>query len=79
MPVTYPLATPDLKFDVAAPAGWSYVAGDTVIGNLIRHTPIVAPEATIILTLIGRVKTKITKRSNNSTHALPQRGDSGKI
>ncbi len=69
MPVTSPLATPDLKFDVAAPEGWSYSAGDTIIGNLIRHTPIVTPEATIVLTLIGRIKTKITKSTNSSrTH-----------
>lgn len=69
MPATSPLATPDLKFDVAAPAGWSYSAGDTIIGCLIRHTPIVTPEATIVLTLIGRIKTKITNRTNSAqTH-----------
>lgn len=62
--------SPDFKFDVAAPAGWFYAAGDKIIGSLIRHTPIVTPEATITLSLLGRIKTKITEsKSNNSrTH-----------
>lgn len=67
MPVTNRKSSPDLKFDVAAPAGWSYAAGDTIIGNLIRHAPIITPEATITLTLIGRIKTKITESKSNDS------------
>ncbi|KAJ5896814.1 uncharacterized protein N7473_006213 [Penicillium subrubescens] len=67
MPVTIRKSSPDLKFDVAAPAGWSYAAGDTIIGNLIRHTPIITPEAAITLTLIGRMKTKITESKSNDS------------
>jgi hypothetical protein len=67
MPVTIRKSSPDLKFDVAAPAGWSYAAGDTIIGNLIRHTPIITPEAVITLTLIGRIKTKITESKSNDS------------
>jgi hypothetical protein len=70
MPITSRKGSPDLKFDIAAPCGWSYAAGDTIIGSLVRHTPIVTPEATITLSLLGRIKTKITEsKSNNSrTH-----------
>jgi hypothetical protein len=67
MPVTNRKSSPDLKFDVAAPAGWSYAAGDTIIGNLIRHTPIITPEAKITLTLIGRIKTKISESKSNDS------------
>ncbi|KAF3392453.1 hypothetical protein F1880_008653 [Penicillium rolfsii] len=68
MPVTYKKSSPDLKFDVAAPAGWSYAAGDRIIGHLFRHAPIITPEATINLSLIGRIKTKITETKSNNSH-----------
>lgn len=68
MPLTIRKVSPDLKFDVAAPAGWCYAAGDTIIGNLVRHTPIVSPEATITLSLVGRIKTKITESKTNNRH-----------
>lgn len=44
----------DLKFDVAAPAGWEYAPGDTIIGHLMRKSPLVTPECTVIVWLAGR-------------------------
>ncbi|KAF9895249.1 hypothetical protein FE257_000151 [Aspergillus nanangensis] len=56
----------DLKFDIAAPPRWSYAAGDTIIGNLVRHSPVVSPEATVQIVLTGRAKVKITESTGNS-------------
>ncbi|KAJ5109139.1 hypothetical protein N7456_005814 [Penicillium angulare] len=49
----------DLKFDIAAPPGWSYDAGDTIIGNLMRYTPISTTQATVELALVGRTEAKV--------------------
>lgn len=54
------------KFDIASPSLWSYAPGDTIIGHLVRKTPIVTPEATITLSLIGRAKVKLVFSSQNS-------------
>ncbi|KAJ5094084.1 hypothetical protein N7456_009945 [Penicillium angulare] len=51
----------DLKFDVAAPTGWAFAAGDTIIGNLVRSAEIVAPEATVKIDLIGRIRSQMTE------------------
>jgi hypothetical protein len=59
-------SSPDLKFDVAAPRGWSYAAGDTIIGNLVRHNPVVTPDAEITLVLTGRIKSKVVKSNGNN-------------
>ncbi|KAJ5336109.1 uncharacterized protein N7506_004131 [Penicillium brevicompactum] len=58
--------SPNLKFDIAAPRGWSYALGDTIIGNVVRHSPIVASEAELTVTLSGRVKTKVCRYENSS-------------
>ncbi|KAJ5131965.1 hypothetical protein N7448_006123 [Penicillium atrosanguineum] len=52
-----------LKISLAAPQGWSYIAGDAVIGIVSRHAPTVTSEATVKLALRGRVKTQVTKGS----------------
>jgi hypothetical protein len=57
----------DLKFDVAAPQGWSYAPGDTIIGNLVRHNPVVAHEAEVKIKLIGRIKSKVVRSKGNGT------------
>lgn len=49
----------DLKFDIAAPPGWSYAPGDTIIGSILRQNPVVAPEATVTLQLNGRIESKV--------------------
>ncbi|KAJ6125007.1 hypothetical protein N7471_012324 [Penicillium samsonianum] len=51
-----------LKFDVAAPTGWSFTPGDTIIGNLVRRAHIVTSEATVTLTLSGRIHSQLTPR-----------------
>jgi hypothetical protein len=52
-----------LKISLAAPHGWSYIAGDTVIGMVSRHEPTITSEATVKLALRGRMKTQVTKGS----------------
>lgn len=56
---TVELGDNDLQISLAAPPDWTYAAGDTVIGTLVRRSPITAPDATLTLSLNGRVKTKI--------------------
>ena len=55
----------NLKFDVAAPPGWEYAPGDTIIGHLIRHVPTVTPEATLVVWLEGEMSTGIEEYGNN--------------
>ncbi|KAJ5808295.1 hypothetical protein N7474_009564 [Penicillium riverlandense] len=68
MPHHAPAGNYYLKFDLAAPEGWTYAPGDTIIGNLVRKTQIVTPEAVITLSFTGRVKVKITHAAGNSKH-----------
>lgn len=65
MPRTQNIGSHLLQIDVASPPSWTFAAGDTIIGTVIRRSPIVTPEATVTLTLIGRVKTKITVKRNS--------------
>ncbi|KAB8239132.1 uncharacterized protein BDW43DRAFT_73336 [Aspergillus alliaceus] len=65
MPRTATIGSANIKIDLASPPGWTYVGGDTVIGNVVRRSHIVAPEATVTLALVGRVKTKISVKRNN--------------
>ncbi|KAJ5386065.1 hypothetical protein N7509_008606 [Penicillium cosmopolitanum] len=64
----------DLKFDVAAPAGWEYAPGDTIIGHLMRKSPLVTPECTVSVWLAGRVRTKIW-RDKDSRYGPDVYGD----
>ncbi|RAO66592.1 uncharacterized protein BHQ10_002604 [Talaromyces amestolkiae] len=65
MPRTEITGGPSLQIDVAKPPSWTFTHGDTVIGTVIRRTPIVAPSATVTITLFGRTKTKITVKKSN--------------
>lgn len=58
-----------LNIDLAAPPGWSYAAGDTIIGSVVRHTPVVSAEATVTLLLTGRTKTKVSKPNTNGSRS----------
>lgn len=49
-----------LIFDIAAPPGWSFTPGDTIIGNLVRRAHIITSEATVTLTLSSRIHTQLT-------------------
>ncbi|KAH8692319.1 hypothetical protein BGW36DRAFT_303750 [Talaromyces proteolyticus] len=76
MPRTEKIGSASLQIDVASPPSWTFAAGDTIIGTVIRLSPIVAPEATVTIDLIGRVKTKISVRKNtgNGTRTEHYRG-----
>ncbi|KAJ5087115.1 hypothetical protein NUU61_008422 [Penicillium alfredii] len=62
------------QIDLAAPPGWTYAAGDTIIGTLARRLPIVTPDASVTLVLIGQVRSKITasRNQNHPSHYLAQ-------
>lgn len=49
-----------LRIDLAAPPGWTYAAGDTIIGHVVRHSSILSPDAIVAISLVGRVKTKFS-------------------
>ncbi|KAJ5500973.1 hypothetical protein N7527_012094 [Penicillium freii] len=50
---------PNLNISIAAPPIWTYAAGDTIIGSVNRDSHIVAPDAKISLTLIGRTRARL--------------------
>lgn len=66
MPRTTTKSSPDLKISLAAPPNWTFAPGDTVIGTVVRHLPIVSPSATVSIWMMGRVKTKIQERNSSS-------------
>ena len=68
MPQTLASGSAGFKFDLAAPPNWAFAPGDTIIGNIVRHMPIVTPEAVVSISLTGRVKSKIVKSSGQSKH-----------
>lgn len=59
MPRTCQTGNANLRIDLAAPPNWTYGPGAEIIGNVARDSPVVSPEASLTLTLNGRVKTKI--------------------
>ncbi|KAJ5099583.1 hypothetical protein N7532_006584 [Penicillium argentinense] len=61
MPPAEDKGSDDFKFSLWAPPRGGYAACDTIVGSLIRKTPVVAPEAVITLSLTGRAKTRFTK------------------
>lgn len=54
MPLIPKFGDEHLKFDIAAPSDWTFAAGDTIIGNIVRYAPIIAPDAKLSLALVGR-------------------------
>lgn len=66
MPRTKETGNADLQIDLASPPGWTFAPGDTVIGTVLRHSHIVAPKATVKLSLIGHARTKITPNGSSS-------------
>lgn len=55
-------AREDLDIELAAPFGWTYAPGDTIIGNVVRKAHLITPHANLKLSLWGRTKTKITEQ-----------------
>ncbi|OJJ80418.1 uncharacterized protein ASPGLDRAFT_872637 [Aspergillus glaucus CBS 516.65] len=66
MPRTKETGNADLQIDLASPPGWTFAPGDTVIGTVLRRSHIVAPQATVKLSLVGHVRTKITPNGSSS-------------
>ena len=64
MPVLQ-LGNDDLKVDIAAPQDWTFVAGDAVIGTVVRRSPIVTPEATLNVELKGELKVNVATAQVN--------------
>ena len=54
MPLVSKSGDEHLKFDIAAPSDWTFTAGDTIIGNVVRYAPIIASDAKLSLALVGR-------------------------
>lgn len=51
----------DLRLDIAAPSSWQYSPGDTIIGNVVRQSPIVSPNATVKIWLTGIMRVRILR------------------
>ncbi|KAJ6440587.1 catabolite repression protein CAT5 [Purpureocillium lavendulum] len=68
MPPASRTASSTLAISLAAPPNWSFAAGDTIIGSVARQLPLVAPEATVTIRLLGRAKVKITVSRGNNRH-----------
>lgn len=66
MPRTTETGNAALQIELASPPGWTFTPGDTVIGTVLRTAPILTPDATVRLALVGRVKTKITTTGSSS-------------
>ncbi|ODM20277.1 hypothetical protein SI65_03330 [Aspergillus cristatus] len=56
----------DLSISLAAPPGWTYAPGDTIIGNIVRKAHLVTPDANLKLYLKGHTATKIVENCGNS-------------
>ncbi|KAJ5771636.1 hypothetical protein N7520_002165 [Penicillium odoratum] len=55
----------DLRIGVAAPFGWRYGPGDTIIGTVGRKSPIVSPSVTLKVWLTGLMKVKILREGTS--------------
>ncbi|KAJ5095033.1 hypothetical protein N7532_007324 [Penicillium argentinense] len=58
------LGTDDLTVAPAAPQGWTFAAGDRLIGTVVRRAPIVSPEAIVTLALRGGLKIMLANQSS---------------
>ncbi|KAJ5984613.1 hypothetical protein N7481_006712 [Penicillium waksmanii] len=58
----------DLRLDIAAPSSWQYSPGDTIIGNVVRQSPIVSPEATVNIWLTGIMRVRILRDLGTGTN-----------
>lgn len=55
-----------LRLDIAAPYSWQYRPGDTIIGNVMRNSAILSPEAKLKVWLTGVMRVRILR--NRGTH-----------
>lgn len=59
----------DLCLDIAAPLSWRYSPGDTIIGSVVRKSPIVSPEATLKIWLTGMISVRILRAGSNQLYS----------
>lgn len=52
----FTFANDDLKVEPAAPNGWTFAAGDTIIGTVVRRSPLITPAASLKLFFRGNIK-----------------------
>ncbi|KAJ5610307.1 hypothetical protein N7510_007026 [Penicillium lagena] len=65
----------ELKLVVAAPPGWKFAAGDTIIGYLVRPEPIITPEATVSLALMSSMRTHIEESASRNASSNRNRNN----
>lgn len=58
----------DLSVSLAAPPNWTFAPGDTIIGNIVRKTHLVSPDASLKLSLKGHTATRIENNIANSVY-----------
>lgn len=56
----------DLSISLAAPPNWTFAPGDTIIGNIVRKTHLVTPDASLKLSLRGQTVTKFEESRGDS-------------
>ncbi|KAJ5633384.1 hypothetical protein N7490_009723 [Penicillium lividum] len=59
----------DLCLNVAAPLGWRHGPGDTIIGTVVRESPIVSPSVTLKVWLTGIMNVKILREGTSQPHS----------
>lgn len=77
MPLIPKFGDQHLKFDVAAPPDWSFVAGNIIIGNVVRHAPIISPDVKVSLALVGRsrINPEVTEGYSHTCYLIYQEQD----
>lgn len=63
-----------LQINLAAAPGWTFAAGDTIIGEVVRNSHLIATDARITLTLIGHLETEISS-DHGFNHGRKYRSD----
>lgn len=58
-----------LRIDLAAPEGWTFAPGDTVIGDVVRCSPVVTSNATLKVFLRGRIQTSRANASDGNRYS----------
>ncbi|KAJ5671432.1 hypothetical protein N7507_000559 [Penicillium longicatenatum] len=63
-----------LRIDLAAPEGWTFAPGDTVIGDVVRCSPIDTSNADLKVFLRGRIQTSRSSAGNSGSFSTDPAG-----
>ncbi|KAJ6095389.1 hypothetical protein N7486_006135 [Penicillium sp. IBT 16267x] len=63
-----------LRIDLAAPEGWTFAPGDTVIGDVVRCSPITTGNADLKVFLRGRIQTSRSGAGNSGSFSTDPAG-----